>query len=248
MTDPDRSLPRTIAALRAAMADVLRAHLPDPDADTEARDLLASLHDAPRSWATLHATRPVTAAESARALDAARARARGMPLAYAAGRAAFRHLTLALATERPDLVVHATDLSADALDVAQANARALGVAAPRLVVHHGDLCAPLAGLALDALVSNPPYVPLDAAPALDAGVRDWEPSLALYGGADGTRVAARLVREAAAVVRPGGWLLVEIDAAGGDAALAACAAGAWRDASVEPDLFGRPRFLVTRRR
>ena len=290
MTDPDRSLPRTIAALRAAMADVLRAHLPDPDADTEARDLLASLHDAPRSWATLHATRPVTAAESARALDAARARARGMPLAYAAGRAAFRHLwlavdarvliprpeteqlvdlalarlprgatvadvgtgsgaiALALATERPDLVVHATDLSADALDVAQANARALGVAAPRLVVHHGDLCAPLAGLALDALVSNPPYVPLDAAPALDAGVRDWEPSLALYGGADGTRVAARLVREAAAVVRPGGWLLVEIDAAGGDAALAACAAGAWRDASVEPDLFGRPRFLVTRRR
>lgn len=277
----------TVAALRAAMADALRAHV--ADADAEARELLASLHDAPRSWATLHAARPVTDAEAARALDAAQRRARGMPLAYAAGRAAFRHLWLAvdprvliprpeteqlvdlalsrlaqgavvadvgtgsgaiaiaLATERPDLVVHATDLSPDALDVARTNARACGVREGAITFAKGDLCAPLAGMSLDVLVSNPPYVPLDAAPALDAGVRDWEPALALFGGDDGTRVVTRLVREAAGVVRPGGWLLVEIDASGGDAALAASAAGPWADATIVADHFGRPRFLVARR-
>lgn len=280
--------PRTVAALRAAVADALRGAVADPEG--EARELLASLHDAPSSWAVTHATHAVSADDAARALDAAARRARGMPLAYATTRAAFRHLwlhvdprvliprpeteqlvdlalarlpaggtvadvgtgsgaiALSLAREGRAARVLATDLSPDALDVARANHAAVVRAGDAPVEFRaGDLCAPLAGERLDVLVSNPPYVPLDDAPRLDRGVRDWEPSLALYGGDDGTRLVVRLVGEAADVVRAGGWVLVEIDARGGAAALAACAAGPWREAAVLPDHFGRDRFLVARR-
>ncbi|MCU0627200.1 MAG: peptide chain release factor N(5)-glutamine methyltransferase, partial [Gemmatimonadaceae bacterium] len=157
-------------------------------------------------------------------------------------------IAIALATERHDARVIATDLSPDALAVARLNAAAQRDAhAASIEWRAGDLCAPLAGEALDVLVANPPYVPLASAASLDRGVRDWEPTLALFGGDDGTHVVARLVREAPAVLRPGGWLLVEIDATGGRAALAACEGGTWSSASVEPDLFGRDRYLVARR-
>ena len=281
--------PRTVATLRAAIAAVLRGVVPDPA--REARELLAALHDAPASWAAVHADRVVDGVAWDRAIAAAARRARGMPLAYAAGRAAFRHhwltvdprvliprpeteqlvdlalarvpaggaiadvgtgsgaIAIALAHEaRPGRIV-ATDLSRDALDVAAANAVAARRAGDAVIeFRHGDLCAPLVGDRFDVLVSNPPYVPLADAPRLDPGVREWEPSLALYGGVDGTVLVARLVREAATVVRPEGWLLVEIDAAGGAAALAACEASAWAAATVERDLFGRDRFLVAQRR
>lgn len=282
------SAPRTVAALRAAVTAALQGHVDDPA--REARELLASLHDAPSSWAVTHATRAVDEVTVARALEAAARRTRGMPLAYATERAAFRHLwlhvdprvliprpeteqlvelalaklpaggvvadvgtgsgaiALSLAREGAASRVLATDLSADAIEVARGNHAACARAGDAPVEFRaGDLCAPLVGERLDVLVSNPPYVPLDDAPRLDAGVRDWEPMLALYGGADGTRVVARLVAEAAAVVRPGGWLLVEIDARGGAAALAACLSGPWGDAAVMADLFGRDRFLVARR-
>jgi release factor glutamine methyltransferase len=281
--------PRTVAALRAAVADVLRGGVADPA--HEARELLASLHDAAASWAVVHATRPVDTDTWERALDAAARRARGMPLAYATGRAAFRHhwlavdprvliprpeteqlvdlalarlpvggtvadvgtgsgaIAIALAHEARAGRVVATDLSPDALDVARANAAAARRTGDVAIdFRQGDLCTPLAGERLDVLVSNPPYVPLDDAPRLDPGVRDWEPTLALYGGADGTTIVARLVDEAAAVVRADGWLLVEIDARGGAAALAACAAGPWCAATIVADHFGRDRFLVARRR
>lgn len=280
--------PRTVAALRATIADALRGHV--ADADIEARELLASLHDAPSSWAVTHATRAVSDVEVERALAAAQRRARGMPLAYATTRAAFRHLwlhvdprvliprpeteqlvdlalarlpeggvvadvgtgsgaiALSLARESRAARVLATDLSPDALDVARANHAAVTRPDDAPVEFRiGDLCAPLAGEQLDMLVANPPYVPLDDAPRLDAGVREWEPSLALFGGDDGTRVVTRLVSEATAVVRPDGWLLVEIDARGGAAARAACDGASWHDVTVLADHFGRDRFLVARR-
>ena len=84
--------PATVAALR----DQLRAqftHMFDDPAG-EARDLLAALHDAPRSWAAVHATEPVSDLQIDAAFDAAAKRAAGAPLAYATGRAAFRHLFL----------------------------------------------------------------------------------------------------------------------------------------------------------
>ena len=101
-------------------------------------------------------------------------------------------IALALKDERPDLEVLGTDISADALDVARANAERLGL---DVSFAHGDL---LAGLEADAVVSNPPYVA-----ATDRLPRDvlHEPRDALFGGADGLDVIRRLVQEASEVSR-----------------------------------------------
>ena len=93
-------------------------------------------------------------------------------------------IALALKHERPDLQVFATDLSPDALDVARANALRLGL---DVTFVEGDL---LAGLEVDAIVSNPPYV-VEGDPIMADVVR-YEPHMALFGGLD---VIRRLVRE-----------------------------------------------------
>ncbi len=60
------------------------------------------------------------------------------------------------------------------------------------------------------IVSNPPYIPTADIASLDRGVREYEPHLALDGGADGLRVATRLIDQAASLIRPGGHLILEI--------------------------------------
>lgn len=101
-------------------------------------------------------------------------------------------VALALADERPDLRIVATDISADALAVARANATRLGL---DVELTHGDLLDAVAG-PLDAVVSNPPYVEDGA--ALPADVARHEPASALFAGADGLEVYRRLVPQAAA--------------------------------------------------
>jgi release factor glutamine methyltransferase len=96
-------------------------------------------------------------------------------------------IALALADERPDLELHATDASADALAVAAENARRLGLA---VAFHHGDLLAGVPG-PFDAVVSNPPYVE-DGARLAPEIVR-YEPALALRAGPDGLDVLRRLI-------------------------------------------------------
>src|SRR5215218_898482 len=96
-------------------------------------------------------------------------------------------IALALAAERPDLVVVATDASDDALAVARANAARLGL---DVAFHHGDLLADVPG-PLDAVVSNPPYVE-DTAELAPEIVR-FEPSLAVRSGAGGLDVIRRLL-------------------------------------------------------
>ena len=83
----------SVAAVVQEMADALRPTLGD-DAIAEARELLALMHDQPRHWPVVAASQTITAAESSAALLAAKRRASGAPIQYAAGRAAFRHLTL----------------------------------------------------------------------------------------------------------------------------------------------------------
>ena len=100
-------------------------------------------------------------------------------------------IALALKDERPDLQVFATDVSADALDVARANAARLGL---DVTFVHGNLTA---GLEVDAVVSNPPYVEQGAALMREVG---YEPPLALYGDIDGLAVIRRLVRDVARAV------------------------------------------------
>jgi release factor glutamine methyltransferase len=153
-------------------------------------------------------------------------------------------IALSLATEGGYDEVVGIDLSLDALRLAAENRRSTG---GRVSLVQGNLCDALRPDSLDALVSNPPYLTAEEYAGLDRSVRDWEPELALGGGSDGLDAIARLLDTGLTVVRPGGWLALEIDCA--RAALCACRAGAagWTDVAIHADLFGRERYLLARR-
>ena len=104
----------------------------------------------------------------------------------------------------------AVDISAEALEVATRNAAKHGVA-ERIRFVQGDLFEPLAeGEAFDFVLSNPPYIPHDDIAGLAAGVRDFEPHMALDGGRDGLEMLGRLVAGAPVRLKPSGYLIVEI--------------------------------------
>ncbi len=106
--------------------------------------------------------------------------------------------------------VTATDVSREALAVAARNAVKHGVA-DRVRLLEGDLFGPLdRGEVFDGIVSNPPYVASEEVPNLEAGVRDYEPHVALDGGPGGFVVFESLVAGAKAHLKPGAYLLVEV--------------------------------------
>jgi len=154
---------------------------------------------------------------------------------------------LALARERPDCLVIALDRAPHALALAAENARCLGLGARFRVVGSDGLSALRPDAGLDAIVSNPPYVPLRQWPELMKDVRDHEPLGALSPGSDGLAATRRLVRDAAARLRPGGWLLFEIDPASAAEALRLPDPGAWEVPETRPDLEGRERVVRVRR-
>ncbi|MCX6371499.1 MAG: peptide chain release factor N(5)-glutamine methyltransferase [Actinobacteria bacterium] len=156
-------------------------------------------------------------------------------------------IALALAAENPFVRVLATDVSEAALEVARRNAARLGLGG-RVDIRLGDLLADLpARMRFDVIVSNPPYIPAAEYRALEPNVRDYEPRLALDGGEDGLAVLRRLIPAAAARLRPGGVLAVEVGA-GQAAAVRAlfAAAGAFRPAEARADLAGIPRVVFAR--
>jgi release factor glutamine methyltransferase len=120
------------------------------------------------------------------------------------------NLAVSIAKQHKGARVTATDVSGDALAVARRNATRHGVG-ERITFLQGDLMAPLpAGELFDFVVSNPPYIAEVDLPRLPPGVRDFEPRLALDGGADGFVVFDCLVEDAKSFLEPGGWLIVEI--------------------------------------
>jgi release factor glutamine methyltransferase len=122
------------------------------------------------------------------------------------------NLAIAVAKHLSAAEVTAIDKSADALAIARKNAERHGVA-ERMRFFQGDLLAPLAAdECFDFVLSNPPYIPSGDIAGLSVGVRDYEPHLALDGGADGFVVFDRLVQEATGRLAEGGYLLIEIGA------------------------------------
>ena len=153
-------------------------------------------------------------------------------------------LALALARVRPDVVVYATDCSAAALAVAERNARRLGLA-DRVTFLCGDLFEPLAraGVRVDLVVSNPPYVADEHLPTLQIEVRH-EPESALRGGVDGLHFYRRIVAEAGSVLAAGAGIVVELGYGQADA-VGALARGAGFDvARIDPDFQRIPRVMT----
>ncbi len=108
------------------------------------------------------------------------------------------------------LSVVAIDISEEALAVARRNAVQHGVA-DRVDFRLGDRLGPVIGEGpFDAVISNPPYIPTSQIDRLEAGVRDYEPRLALDGGSDGLDMVKGLIEQSIPLLKPGGHLILEI--------------------------------------
>lgn len=159
-------------------------------------------------------------------------------------------IACALASEGHFARVIATDISLDALAVARRNVELLaGAQRAPVELRHGALLAPVAGERARLVISNPPYIAFGEMVELPASVRDWEPGVALCSGENGMAATRELIAGAPALLEPGGWLVLEVDAR--RAALAAelaAADGRYEDVAVQLDLAGRERIVVARRR
>jgi release factor glutamine methyltransferase len=153
-------------------------------------------------------------------------------------------IALSLATEGELARVVGLDISADALALADENRRATGA---RVLFLRGDLTDALGPRCLDALVSNPPYLTTGEYAGLDPSVRDWEPEQALSAGRDGLETVGRLLADGCRVLRPGGWLALEIDVARAARCAEWAGASGYTDVAIHTDLFGRERYLLARR-
>ena len=150
---------------------------------------------------------------------------------------------LAIADEHPGATVYATDVSDDAVALAQANAERLGLP---IVVERGDLFAPLPKEIegrLDVVCSNPPYVSRSRRGALPSEVLA-DPDAAVFGEPD---LYDRIFEGARTWVRPGGAVAVEIEDDAGPAVTAAAIAAGFADVTVDNDLTGRDRVVSGRR-
>ena len=148
-------------------------------------------------------------------------------------------IALALAKELPQVEIHATEISREALEIARTNAARLNLQ-NRVTFHRTDL---LAGLdpEFDLVVSNPPYVGLAEEDQVQLEVRKFEPRSAVFAGDSGLEIIECLVPQALAALKPGGWLVMEIS--GTIAEKAQKLLSGWTGVQVTPDLQGIPRVL-----
>jgi len=120
-------------------------------------------------------------------------------------------IAVSLAGELSDADVWASDVSEDALETARANARKHNVE-EKIHFVKSDLFSAIDPLTrFDAIVSNPPYVALEDLDNLQPEVGRYEPRSALDGGPGGLVIVNKLILEAKDYLKPGGWLLMEMD-------------------------------------
>jgi len=155
-------------------------------------------------------------------------------------------LALALAIERDGMQVWATDVSGDALEVAEANRAALGAAVNLLEGSwYEALPADVRGW-VDVIVSNPPYVSEAELRELGPEVRDWEPAGALCAGPDGLEDVAAIIRGAPEWLARPGVLLVEMAPHQTQRAARLALDAGFEDVEIRTDLAGRDRVLEAR--
>ena len=179
-------------------------------------------------------------------------------------------VALALAHELKDAEVYAVDLSADALEIARANAVRLQLERVRFL--RADILAVIpssqgvipsedvsssrgtptqAGTEFfdfDFVVSNPPYVGFGEADKVQRSVFEFEPRMAVFAGENGLDVIHPLVEQAHQALKPGGWLALEIGYSMRDAVVNLLSRTDWEDVRVVPDLQGIPRVVAACKR
>jgi len=279
-------------SLRDAVSRLATAGHPASDAE----ELLSRLLGVGRGELVKLSARPLETSEAAAFDLQLRRRKAGEPVQYITGRAAFRHLdlavdrrvliprpetellveavlehldaldwskrpprvldlgtgsgciALAIAQERRDALVTATDASQDALDLARENAGASGVA-DRVQFAQGHWFEAVdPETRFDVVVANPPYISFDEAAALPADVREWEPPTALFADDEGLADLREILDEAPRHLLAGGLLAMEL-AEQRAAHVAGWLDGArdWASHELRSDLAGRPRMLLVRR-
>jgi release factor glutamine methyltransferase len=153
-------------------------------------------------------------------------------------------IALALANALPQVEIYATDISAAALEIARANAARLQLEY-RVDFHKADLLDGFEDSTFHVVVSNPPYVGESEADEVQLEVRKFEPQSAVFAGPKGTEVIARLVPQAWAALKPGGWLVMEISGSIADATKQLLRG--WKEVVILPDLQSIPRVVRARK-
>jgi release factor glutamine methyltransferase len=149
-------------------------------------------------------------------------------------------IAIALAKELPSAEIHATDVSPDSLEIAEANA-ARHQMNSRICFHDTDLLGGVETGVFDIVVSNPPYVGDAEEDEVQLEVRKFEPRNAVFAGPTGLEVIERLIPQAARVLRPGGWLIVEISGTIAEGVRELLRD--WSEVKITNDLQGIPRIV-----
>lgn len=153
-------------------------------------------------------------------------------------------LSLALAFPAAHVVL--TDVSDDALALAQENAAKLGLGADRVTFLKSNLFAALGGQTFDLIASNLPYIAAGEIPGLEPEVRDFDPHSALVGGTRGTELIEAFLTAAPAHCVPGTLIALEVGT-GQTAHLSGCAnAAGFAEIKAVNDYSGHDRFLFAR--
>ncbi|MFH1434796.1 MAG: peptide chain release factor N(5)-glutamine methyltransferase [Pseudomonadota bacterium] len=188
--------------------------------------------------------RPETELLVDRCLRHAREKARGRRLLALDVGTGSGAVACAFAAELEDALIIASDVSRDALAVARENAGKLGLDHKIRFVLGGLLEPFRAGCDFDIMAANLPYIPSGRLPLLPEGIRDYEPGLALDGGADGLEVIRTLVASARGHVGDGGILALEVEDDQVDMVIAMLkAAGGFGTIGIDVDTAGFKRVV-----
>jgi len=156
-------------------------------------------------------------------------------------------IAVAVAVRKPNVLLWATDISFQALEIARRNVSRHAVDT-RVRLIHGDLLGSTEGNApFDVIASNPPYIAPEVIATLEPEVRDWEPVVALGVHSDTLHFYRRLAAEAPPLLRSGGLLVVEVGSGQADDVAALWRAAGLVEVRVTPDYAGIGRVVRGRR-
>jgi release factor glutamine methyltransferase len=155
-------------------------------------------------------------------------------------------IAVALANALPQARISAVDCSPQALVIARENA-AQNRVSDRIEFIEGDLLGMLAGERFGIIASNPPYIPERDHDLLSVEVRDHEPHSALFAGDDGLDLYRRLIPEAFPLLKPNGWLVLEIGYGQQPAIESLLESAGYREIHFIPDYQSIPRVASGRK-